>query len=371
MSLRRVTAIVRKEIVHIIRDLRTLFLVTISPAFLLFLLSYIFSFEASQLNLAALDLDRTSLSRRYLASLTSDPSLDLAQMVHSYDSIQPLLVSGEVDAVLIIPPGFADTVYSGQPAQVQAVVDGTDPLVGRQAVSALGARSGIFVSSTGMSSSVRAAELVEVRSQAWYNAGLESLLSMVPGLLAIVLIMPTMAFALAMTREKETGTLEGLIATPVSGFEYVVGKLLAYMAMGLVSALAALLVAVLWFKVPFRGNLAIYLLLVSDYFLACMGAAVVVASFVKSQQASMFIVLLVFLVPSFFLAGLITPVSTDSLSAMLTSLALPSTHFVEVSRAVFLKGLGFPELARPALVLLGMGLGALAIGLRLFRKKIA
>ena len=325
MSLRRVTAIVRKEILHIVRDLRNLFLVTISPAFLLFLLSYIFSFEEGQLNLAALDLDQTSLSRRYLASLTSDPNLDLSHMVDSYDSIQSLLVSGEADAVLIIPPGFADTVHSGQPAQIQAVVDGTDPLVGSQTVSALGARSGVFVSSTGMPSSPQAAELVEVRSQAWYNAGMESLVSMVPGLLAIVLIMPTLAFALAMTREKETGTLEGLIVTPLSGFEYVVGKLLAYMAMGLVSAVAALLVATVWFKVPFRGNLAIYLLLVSDYLLACMSATVVVASLAKSQQAGMFIVLLVFFVPSFFLAGLITPVSTNSLGAMLTSFALPST----------------------------------------------
>jgi ABC-2 type transport system permease protein len=371
MSLRRMTAIVRKEILHIVRDPRNLFLVTISPAFLLFLLSYIFSFEISQLKLAVLDLDQTSLSRRYLASLTSDPDMILARVVDSYDQIQPLLVNGDVDAVLIIPPGFADTVHSGQPAQVQAIIDGTDPLVGSQTISTLGARSGVFVSSAGMPSSWQPVELVEVRSQAWYNAGVESLLSMVPGLLAIVLIMPTMAFALAMTREKETGTLEGLIVTPVSGFEYVVGKLLAYMAMGLVSAIVALLVATLWFKVPFRGNLAIYLLLVSDYFLACMGATVVVASFVKSQQTGMFIVLLVFLVPSFFLAGLITPVSTNSLGAMLTSFALPSTHFVEVSRAVFLKGLGLADLARPALILLGMGLGALAIGLWLFRKKLA
>lgn len=370
MSLRRMAAIVRKEILHIIRDLRNLFLVTASPAFLLFLLSYIFSFDVSQLDLAVLDLDRTSLSRRYLASLTSDQDLVLAYTVDSYEEIQPLLVSGDVDAALVIPPGFADTVHGGQPAQVQAVVDGTDPFVGSQAIGVLGARSGVFVADTSLPGSLQGGELVEIRSQAWYNAGLESLHSMVPGLLAVVLVMPTMAFSLAMTREKETGTLEGLIVTPVSGVEYIVGKLLAYVAMGVVSALLALMVAVLWFQVPFRGSLVVYVLLVGVYFLACMGATVVVASFVKSQQSGMFIVLLLFLVPSFFLAGLVTPVSTDSLSSILTSYALPSTHFVEISRTVFLKGLGLTGVARPALVLLGMGLGAVAIGLRLFRKKI-
>lgn len=193
---------------------------------------------------------------------------------------------------------------------------------------------------------------------------------MVPALLAIVLIMPTMALALALTREKESGTLEGLLATPVSGPEYVVGKLLAYIVAGLVSAVLALLVAVLWFGVPFRGSLAVYLLLAAVYFLACMGATVVIANVVKSQQTAMFIVLIIFIVPSFFLAGLISPVSTESLASMLTSYALPSTHFVEISRSVFLKGLGLEQMLRPSLILLGMGLGALAIGLLRFKKKV-
>jgi ABC-2 type transport system permease protein len=371
MSPLRVAALVRKEILHIIRDPRNLFLVTISPAFLLFLLSYVFSFEVTKLNLAALDLDRSPASRSYLSSLTNDQELVLTSVIESYQEILPLLVSGDADAVLIIPPGFADTVHGGGPSQVQAIIDGTDPFLSSQAIGALGARSGVFVAGIDGNGLMEIVEPIEVRSQAWYNASLESMHSMVPGLLAIVLIMPTMAFALAMTREKETGTLEGLIVTPVSGPEYVAGKLLAYITAGLVSAILAMLVAVLWFKVPFRGNLVAYLVLVADYFLACMGITVVVASFVKSQQAGMFIVLLLFLVPSFFLGGLITPVSTNSLGSILTSYALPSTHFIEISRTVFLKGLGLAHLTRPALLLFGVGVGSIALGLRLFRKKLA
>jgi ABC-2 type transport system permease protein len=371
MSLPRTAAIVRKEVLHIIRDPRNLFLVTVSPAFLLFLLAYIFSFEVSQLTLAVLDLDRSSLSRRYVASLTGDEDLVLGYTLDSYDEVLPLMKSGKVDVTLVIPPGFAESVHGGQPAQVQAVVDGTDPFAGGQAISSLSARSGIFVVRADKASPRSLGEPVQVRTQAWYNAGLESLLSMVPGLLAIVLIMPTLALALGLTREKETGTLEGLMATPVSGSEYITGKLLAYVGAGLVSAILALLVAVLWFKVPFRGRLDVYLLLAGDYFLACMSATVVIASFVKSQQTAMFVVLIIFIVPSFFLAGLISPVSTGSLGSMLTSYALPSTHFVEISRVVFLKGLDLVHLARPALILLGMGLGSLALGLRLFHKKVS
>jgi ABC-2 type transport system permease protein len=371
MSLRRMATIVRKELLHIIREPRNLFLVTISPAFLLLLLANIFSFNVQQFNLAVLDLDRTSLSRRYLADLTSDQDLVLAHTVSSYEEIEPLLVSGEIDAALVIPPGFADTVHSGQPAQVQAIIDGTDPFAGSQAISSLTSRSGVFVAGTGAVRFFLRGQPVEVRSQAWYNPSLESLFSMVPALLAIVLIMPTMALALALARERESGTLEGLLTTPVSGAEYIAGKLFAYIATGLVSAALALLVAVLWFRVPFRGSLVVYLVLTADYFLACMAATVVIANFVRSQQTAMFIVLLIFIVPGFFLAGLIAPVSTESPLSMLASYALPSTHFVEVNRALFLKGLGIEQMLRPTLLLLGMGLGALVIGLLTFKKKVA
>jgi ABC-2 type transport system permease protein len=369
MSLRRMSAIVRKEIIHIVRDPRNLFLVTLSPAFLLFLLSYIFSFDATELDLAVLDLDRTNLSRAYVARLTSDEDLDLTHSLDSYAEILPLLVAGKVQAALVIPPGFEDTIKAGQAPQVQAIVDGADPFKGSQAATTLEAHSNVFVVGTTAGRSP-SRQPIEVRSQALYNAGLQSLFSMVPGLLAIVLVMPTMALALALTRERETGTLEGLFATPVSSLEYLSGKLLAYITAGLVSAGLALLVAVLWFKVPFRGSLPTFLGLTAVYFLACMGATIVIANFVKSQQTAMFIVLIIFIVPSFFLAGLITPISTSSLGAMLTSYALPSTHFVEIARVLFLKGLGLRYVLRPTLALLCMGIGAFLIGLLLFKKKV-
>ena len=370
MSLRRMVTIVRKEILHIVRDVRNFFLVTVSPAFLLFLLAYIFSFDVGQLSMAVMDLDRSSLSRRYLDSLTSDQDLVVQYMVDDYEEIHPLLVEGKVEAALVIPPGFSEAIQAGRPAPVQAIVDGADPFAGSEAIGSLQARSSVFVISRDAAGDLQESEPVQVRSQAWYIAGLGSLLSMVPGLMAIVLIRPTMALALALTREKESGTLEGLMATPISGLEYLAGKLLAYLGTGLISTVLAMLVAILWFQVPFRGNLTTYLLLTAAYYLACMGAAVVIAGLVKSQQTAMFVVLIIFIVPSFFLAGLISPVSTSSPAAMLVSYALPSTHFVEISRAVFLKGLGPGFLLRPGLSLLGMGLGAVIIGLKLFKKKV-
>jgi ABC-2 type transport system permease protein len=370
MSLRRTAAVVRKELLHIVRDPRNLFLVTAAPALLLFLLSYIFSFDVTQIRLAVLDLDRSSLSRHYLANLTADGDLVVAATAAGYDQILPLLTAGQADAGLVIPPGFDSDLRSGRTVQVQAIVDGTDPFASGQVISSLEARSGVFAPSVSPVVATASAAPLEVRTRVWYNAALKSLLSMVPGLLAVVLLMPSVAFVLALARETETGTLEGLIATPVSGADYLAGKLIAYVLAGLVSAVLALLVAVLWFKVPFRGSLVNYLLLVAIYFLACMAAAVVIAHLVRSQQTAMFVFLLIFLVPSFFLSGLITPVATTSWASMLTAYALPSTHFLEISRALFLKGLGLPSLARPALMLLVMAFVGLGAGLVLFRKKV-
>ena len=177
-SLHRLLAIGRKELLHIIRDLRNLFLVTISPAFLLFLLAYIFSFEVTRLDLAVMDMDRSPLSRRYLESLSSSREVVLAYSVDSYEIAEELLVDGSANAGLVIPPGFGEAINRGRPAPVQAVVDGADPLVGREVVNLLAAQSSAFVLAAGSQGAGVDLQPVEVRTRAWYNAGLESLLSL-------------------------------------------------------------------------------------------------------------------------------------------------------------------------------------------------
>jgi ABC-type multidrug transport system permease subunit len=194
---------------------------------------------------------------------------------------------------------------------------------------------------------------------------------MVPGLLGVVLSLPALALSLGLTREKELGTLEGLFATPMRGIEYLLGKVGAYLLTGVGSALLAWLVAVAWFQVPFRGDLLLLLVLTLDYLLASMGLSLIISHWVASQQTATFIVLMAFFVPSFFLSGLIDPINRASLQSTLMAWALPTTHFITISRALFLKGVGLSSLLAPSLTLLGMGLAALFIGLALIRKKIA
>jgi ABC-type multidrug transport system permease subunit len=369
MSIRRTLAVARKEFRHIFRDLRTVFLVTISPAFLLLLLSYIFAFDVERVELALWDLDESALSRRYVASLTADGDFVVRDRVSSHEEMDRLLTSGRVDAGLVIPPRFDQELRAGHRVQLEMIVDGTDPIAARQATYALEERTNAFAAD------YRASDLgvvrgLDLRTETRYNRSLKALISMVPGLVAVVLCMPALALALALARERETGSFESLIATPIRGVEYLVGKLVAYVASGMGSVVLVWLVAVLYFRVPFRGALPLYFLLAIDYLLASMGFSLLTANFVRSQQTAMFLVLMIFFVPSFFVAGLISPIDSRSVFSEVIAYALPTTHFITISRGVFLKGLGLWPLGLPVALLAVMGLGGLLISVVLFRKQV-
>jgi len=270
----------------------------------------------------------------------------------------------------VIPHGFADAVLADGPAELQCIADGADAITANQAIGLLEGGVGAFTAELRARQSGAVVIGLDVSSRAWYNEALKAMVSMVPGMLAVIMCMPALALVLALTREKETGSFEGLIAAPVRGTEYLIGKLLAYEAGGLVSVVLAWLVATLWFHVPFRGDFASFLLLAADYLFASMGVGLVIANFARNQQTATELILMVFFVPSFFIAGLITPVADEPV-ARAFAYALPTTHFITICRSVFLKGLGVADLWKPALVLLATGAVSQAVSLALFSKKVS
>jgi ABC-2 type transport system permease protein len=370
MSIRRLLAVARKEFRHITRDVRLLFLVTVAPAFLLTTLSYVFVFDVDRVDIAVRDLDRTLLSREFITSLTADGDFFVVAHVQRDEEIGPLFTRDIADLVLVIPHGFADAALGGGTAEVQCIADGADAITANQAIGLLESRVGAFVTELRVQQPSGAAGSIDISSRAWYNRTLESMVSMVPGMLAIIMCMPALALVLALTREKETGSFEGLITTPVRGTEYLVGKLLAYETGGTVSVVLAWLVATLWFRVPFRGDFLVFLLLAADYLFASMGISLVIANFARNQQTAMFLILMVFFVPSFFIAGLITPVADEPI-AKAVACVLPTTHFITICRGVFLKGLSMAALWKPALILLATGAVSQAISLALFEKRLS
>ena len=364
MSFFRLWTIIRKEFRHVQRDRRLLLLVIISPAVMLMAFAYLFSFDASTARFAIFDRDRSPLSRALVQAINTDSELIFMGEVGSFGEIRSDMQAGKIKLALVIPPGFAAALETGRTAEVQLLADGTDAINSSIHVAILSARISAWAEP------YRPVEIkmpVETRTLVWYNPDLKSSYSMAPALLAIVLILPAMAVALALTREKELGSFESLATTPVQASEYVLGKLIPYIVYGLIGAAIAIAVTLFWFKVPLRGaplDLAGFIVV---YLLATLGAAMFFSSFMSTQSTALRAILLLFLVPSFFLTGIIIPVDPQ---ARLTANSLPATHFVIISRGVFLKGLSWLELGPHLFALLMMGATAIAFTIITFRKRV-
>ena len=368
ISVRRFSSVLFKEYRHILREPRTLWMVFLSPAFVLIALSTIFTSGSSRIELALWDQDRTPVSRQFAGTLSSDTDFSVDH-VSDYEEIEALLVARRIDAAVIVPPGFADTVQSGDTAPVQVILDGVDTLVAGQATGSLLAHAAHFGLALSRQLSLPPVPL-QIRSQSAYLPDATERDSMIPGLIPIVFSLPVMAAALALARERETGSLEALIATPVRGLEYLGGKLVAYVSAALVGLLPVWLAATGLFGVPLRGSPVLFVLLTADFLLASTGMALFVGNLARSQQTATVITLFVFFVPGFFLAGLIDPIDTTDLIGTAMSHVLPSTHFVTICRALFLKGASLAEMWQPALALLGLSIAWMGLGALTFKKRM-
>ncbi|MEA3376242.1 MAG: ABC transporter permease [Chloroflexota bacterium] len=369
MSIKRLTSILAKEYRHIIREPRTLWMVFLSPAFVLIALSLVFTSGSTRINLGIWDQDLTVVSRRFIGTLSSDPDFTISY-VSDDEEIESRLMSQRIHAAVIIPPGFADTVQDGNTASVQVILDGVDTVVARNATGSLRASAAAFGARLS-EQTVAAASPVEIRPQSAYLPTTADRDSMVSGLIPIVFSLPVIAAALALAREREKGTLETLVASPVRGLEYLGGKLFAYVTASLTGLLPVWLTASLLFGVPFRGSPLLLVVLTADFLLASVGLATVVGNLVHSQQAATVLSLFIFFVPAFFLSGLTDPIDVTDVASIIVSYVMPSTHFVTICRGLFLKGASLAELWRPSLMLLGLSAVWMALGALTFKKRIA
>jgi ABC-2 type transport system permease protein len=379
MNLLRTWAVVRKEARHIMRDRRSFFLVTVSPAFLLLVMAYTFMVDIKNVAVAVMDRDGTPLSRRYLAGMGGTGDVLVRYVADDYGDLERWLMTSEAKAAIVIPPGFEAALQAGREAQVQVLVEGTEPTTANTAMQHVGGYTQQFALEIASEIAARAGLTVEdaalapisLRMRTWYNPTLEAVIGFLPALIAMVMGMPAVSTTLALTREKEHGTLEQLIVTPIRRSELLVGKLIPYVLSGLLGVLLCVFLAVYWFGSPFKGSFALYLVLSIDFLLASLAIALVMSVFVKSQQAAQLGAMLVFFFPGFFLSGIFYPLVSMQPLMKMEAYMVPTTHYVLIGRGIFLKGQGLETLWPYALALLAMGVVFMALAILLFRKKLA
>jgi ABC-2 type transport system permease protein len=378
MNLLRTWAVVRKEGRHIMRDRRSFFLVTVSPAFLLLVMAYTFMVDIENVAVAVMDRDGTPLSRRYLAGMGGTGDVLVRYVADDYGDLERWLMTSEAKAAIVVPPGFEAALQAGREAQVQVLVEGTEPTTANTAMQHIGGYTQQFAlemasevaARAGLAVDAAALAPISLRMRTWYNPTLKAVIGFLPALIAMVMGMPAVSTTLALTREKEHGTLEQLIATPIRRSELLVGKLIPYVLSGLLGVLLCVILAVYWFDSPFEGSFALYLVLSIDFLLASLAIALVMSVFVKSQQAAQLGAMLVFFFPGFFLSGIFYPLVSMQPLMKMEAYMVPTTHYVLISRGIFLKGQGLETLWPHSLALLAMGLIFMALAILLFRKKL-
>ncbi|MEJ2486826.1 MAG: ABC transporter permease [Anaerolineales bacterium] len=377
MSLRHFWAVTRKEVNHIIRDPYTLFLVLFSPTLLMLLMAYALTVDLKNIPVAVMDQDQTQLSKSFIERITAGEDLTLYSVVEDMDEIDVLLQRGDIKAAVIIGPGFTDDLVGFKKVRLQMIIDGTEPESGGFAVDHIGLRTEEFISNmfeshlSQLGVSEASLQPIDLRVRAWFNPSLKSRNDLVPGLLSIVLGLPAMLVALTISHEREHGTLEQLLATPIGRSEILFGKMFPYLLVGLANVIFIPILAILWFKVPFNGNFLIFFVLSAIFLFAILGMGIVVGVFMKTQSAALALSFLLIFFPGFFLTGIFFPIVSMPEIMRLESLGMPGTHYAIITRGVFLSGVGFEVLWPYAVMLLFLGAVFTALAGLFFRKRLA
>lgn len=377
MSLRRFFAVTRKELQHILRDRYTLFLVLLSPTLLMLIMAYALTVDIEHVPIAILDRDQSSSSRAFIQAITAGADLDLYQSAHDADEIEDLLQRGRVKAAVVIDSGFANDLLSLSSISMQIVIDGTEPESGGFALDHISMRAEQFLNETYMQNASGSLaqmgdlKLIDLRVRAWFNPSLKSKNDIIPGLLSIVLGLPAMLVGLTISHEREHGTLEQLLATPISRTELLLGKMFPYFIVGMINVIVIPILAIIWFGVPFHGNFIEFFLLSLVFMAAILGMGIVIGVFMRTQSASLALSFLMIFFPGFFLTGIFFPIVSMPDIMRMESLGMPGTHYGIITRGVFLSGIGFEVLWPYAIMLLVLAGAFLAVATLFFKKRLA
>jgi ABC-2 type transport system permease protein len=338
----RISAVARKEFLHIRRDKRTLMLIVLMPFIQLITYGYAINTDVKHLSTVLYDQDRTSMSRRLVDALEQSAYFDVVERADSFKTVHSRIDRGKAKAGLIIPPNFSKDLLAGRSAKLQLLIDGTDSSPANAALNTSQAIVTSFMLSEGL---VPVQVMpIDFRPRLWYNPDLKSSFFMVPGLVGLLLqLLIPMITASAIVREKERGNIEQLLVTPIKPYELIIGKLLPYVAIGLLIAFSIIVSAWLLFHVPIRGNPLTLFVLTMLFLVVCLGIGLFASTIADNQQQASQIIMF-FAAPSILLSGFIFPRENMPWPVFYIGFMIPLTYFLKIVRGIILKGLGYWDL---------------------------
>lgn len=370
----RIFSIIRKEFLQLFRDPRTLALAVAMPIMQLFLLGYAATSDVRNISMAVWDQSKSPQSRQLLDAFRAADYFIIDYFVSSADEYQKLIESGDARVALVIPPDY-DTRLSEGNAKVLMVLDGSDASIGATALSTarlVGQSFATKILSEQASLSGRSAPSapVEVRTQVWFNPDLDSAYFMIPGVIGMILsFITTILTATAIVRERERGTIEQLIVTPIRSWELVLGKLLPYVILAFVETFEIILIGHYWFGVPVRGSLLLIIFTSGLFLMSSLGIGLLASTIANTQQEAMLTVMM-YNLPSLFLSGFFFPLEAMPKALQVVSYAIPLRYYLVVIRSLLLKGVGIEAIQREVIALAIFGIVIMTAAALRFRKRL-
>lgn len=375
-SLARIGQIVLKEIIQIRRDRRMFGLVLMMPVVELFIFGYVVATDIDNIAMAVCDYSHSAESRAYAQELERSGYFKIRAECGGVGEVDRLLDRGRVRVALVIPPDFAERLRRGGPAQVMAAVDGSNSNTAMIAVSyleqiTLGHAVDIIVPGGGGEALSRLqAPLLTAEPRVWFNPELRTVKFMVPGIICVLLMESLVIMtAIAIVKEKERGTIEQILVSPIRRYEFILGKAIPFIFLGYINVAVVILVGTFWFDVAISGSIVLLFALTGLFILTSLGMGLVASALANTQQqasmAGQFIIL-----PNMFFSGFMFPIASMPPLVQKLTYLIPLRYYITIVRGIFLKGVGMAELWDEAVILLVYGIVILALATSQFRKQI-
>lgn len=363
-------AFIVKELHHILRDKQTLIILLLMPLVQVVLFGFALRSDVRDVRLAIVDPSPDYATTALRDRLVASRRFKIIQVSQSMTAVDPLFRQGKADVILAFEPDFAEHLKSDGPAKVMLVVDASDPNTATTMQTYARAVIMEYESEIASRSAMGVQILPEVRMR--FNPTLESVNLFLPGLIALVLtLVSALMTAISLSREKERGTLEILLVSPLRPWQIIVGKVLPYLGLAFANVVTALLAAWLIFHVPFRGSLALLLFESLLYSMVSLSLGVFVAAVTDTQRVAMLVALLVTMLPSSLLSGMVFPIASMPKILQVISNVVPARWFIVIARGIMLKGVGLEYLWQETLVLVFMTLLLMVIAMRAFKPRVA
>ncbi len=375
--IKRIMAIIKKEFLHLRRDPWSLTLMIALPIFLLIVFGYAASFEIKNIPLAVLDNNKTLASRDIVERFTQSGYFHLEESLVSEDQFKDQLDSGKAKVIINIPSDFSKNIALGRTAVVQVLIDGSDPTWASSAIGYVGQiiqnyhQAKIMAVFQKMGISANNGTPINLISRVWYNETLSSMNFFVPGLIAVILMSISATLtSFTIVSEKEQGTMESLIVSPVRKNELMLGKIMPYVIIAFVDVIVVTLLAIFMFHVPFKGS---FLLLIFSSIIFLVGAlsiGILISSNAKTSTEAEQLAFLATMLPAILLSGFVFPIANMPWILQVISLFIPARYYIEILRGIFLKGVGIESFWQAFSLMTILSLIILAASIRSFNKRI-